>query len=225
MEKYHSPKLPSLARACIRHAREHYFEHLINELKECQEEADFHNQDIGNPNEHWKILTETVCGSEAGYKGAFDLLVADDAVFEKSYRQDMIILKGENKKEVNLCWPVLHDIIRDIYIDDYPHFNKQNFIINSTTVELNAFPWYDCHIELFPDAYAVLGIVELWFQKWYHPKKPATPFNGVIHRLEFSDNIANNHVMTIDLGSAPAAALIELIEIISRRQIKKIRIL
>lgn len=90
MKKFDSPEIPFHARECVRRTRQHYYKYLIRELKKCQITVDFHNKEVKNPDENWKIITDFEQGNNNGTNDLLNHLINNDRGFDKSYRQDMV---------------------------------------------------------------------------------------------------------------------------------------
>lgn len=224
MKKFDSPETPSRAWECVSRTRQHYYNYLIRELKECQKNTDFHNREIKNTNEHWKIITDFEQGNNNGNNDLLNHLINNDRGFDKSYRQDMIVVKSETDKEKTLCWPVVHDIVADVILDDFPKYPQCSFKINTTSIEINPFCWFACDIAFYPNADSVKGLIDMWFSKWFNPrKKISSPFLNVIHKIDgpFSEQ-EGCELYWIDFGTAPSAAFWDLLTLICREEIKRV---
>lgn len=224
MKKFDSPEIPSRAWECVQRTRQHYFDFLIQELKECQRTVAVHNKGVNYTNEHWEIITDFEQGNNNGTNDVINLLITHDRGFYKSYRQDIIIVKSETKKENILCWPVVHDVVDGLMLDDFPKYPPCTFSINTTSVEINPFCWFACDIEFYPNADSVKGLIDLWFTMWFYPrKKISSPLLNVIHKIDgpFSEQ-EGCELYWIDFGTAPSAAFWDLLTLICREEIKRV---
>jgi len=224
MEKFHSPVIPSRAWECVSRTRQHYYDYLTRELKEYQKNTDFHNKGIKNINEHWKIITDCEQGNSTDTKCVLNHLINNDRGFDKSYRQDMIVVKSETYKEKILCWPVVHDIVADVVLDDFPKYPQCSFTMNTTSIEINPFCWFACDMAFYPNADSVKGLMDMWFSKWFYPrKKIPSPFLNVLHKIDgpFSEQ-EGCELYWFDFGSAPSTAFLELLKIICREEVKRL---
>ncbi len=224
MKKFDSPEIPSRAWECVRRTRQHYYKYLIRDLKERQKITDFHNKGIKNTNEQWKIITDFERGNNNGTNDVINHLINNDIGFGKSYRQDIIIVKSETKKENILCWPVVHDVVDDVMLDDFPKYPPCTFSINTTSIEINPFCWFACDIAFYPNADSVKGLIDLWFTKWFYPRrKISSPFLNVMHKIDgpFSEQ-EGCELYWIDFGTAPSIAFCELLKLVCREEVKRL---
>jgi len=215
--------MPSRVIECVRLTRQHYYDYLICELKKCQKKIDFHNKRTKKTNEHWKIITDCEQGN-AGTKDVLNHLLNNDIVFNKSYRQDITIVRSETKQENILCWPIVYDIVSDRLLDDFPRYPQCSFTINTTTIELNSFCWFSCDIEFYPNADPVKGLIDMWISKWFYPRKiTSNSFLDVLHKFDgpFIEQ-EGCEMYWIDFGTAPSVAFFDFLKLICHVEVKKI---
>ena len=136
----------------------------------------------------------------------------------------MALLKGSSLMDDFMCWPVVYSSDQEYVKEDFPVFPVHRDIINDTEIEINPFPWFICNIEFYPNADPVKGLIDMWFQKWYYPRKKNTgPFLNVIHIINGPYDKKNGcELYSIDFGTAPAEAFCEFIDLVCRNGISKI---
>jgi len=223
MEKFHSQGIPSRVIECVRITRQHYYDHLICELKKYQKNADLNNSGTKNSNEYWKIITDFE-QENTGTKDALNHLINNEIVFDKSYRQDISIVKSKTRQENILCWPLVHDIVSDALVDDFPKYPQCSFSISTTIIEHNPFCWFACEILFYPNADPVKGLIDMWFSKWYYPrKKTSSPFLNVLHKIDgpFIEQ-EGCELYWIDFGTAPSEAFFDLLKLICNVEVKNL---
>lgn len=223
MDKFHSSGLPSHVIENVRLTRQHYYDHLISELKKCWEIADSHNKSSDNTNEHWEIVTDFE-QENIGTKDMCNQLINNEISLDRSYRQDISIIKSETCHESILCWPVVHDILSDKLFDDFPMYPKCSFTIGNTSIEMNSFCWFACEIIFYPNADSVKSLIDRWFSKWYYPRKKITsPFLNVLHKIDgpFSEQ-EGCELYWVDFGSAPSTAFWDLLKLICHEDVKRL---
>jgi len=219
------PEIPSNILTCIKNTRNHYIQQLTHELYEYQLKVDIHNMNVKNPDNRLHIITDYETVKYNSEKLLYIFPANTNQIIQKAYRQDIVLMNGKGVVEENMCWPIKYDAIHDKYDEDIPDYPSQRFILNNTEIEINAFPWFHCTLEIYPDAGPVAGLLDLWFLKWFVPRHQPDPLSNVIHRLEKINNDSIKDVFHIDLGTAPACALIELFYLVCKINIRLIRIL
>jgi hypothetical protein len=166
----HPIKIPSAILAIIQQTRQHHIHLFRNELYEYQLKVDSHNLNANEGEEYWYIFTDFENQINGINKAFSNCLVKNNTLEYKVYRQDIVIQNGKKVVEEIMFWPVIYDVVSDIYVEDVPYFPMQRIMLNDTKIEIYAFPWFDCTIEIYPNASPILGLLELWFQKWYYPR-------------------------------------------------------
>jgi hypothetical protein len=99
--------------------------------------------------------------------------------------------------------------------DRYLSFNRRIADYGDLTIQVDDLRWDDIVLQhdvdaLSPDA------VQTWFDRWYGPDDRQT---NMIHSL-----LIKPRYMSIDLGTAPAEALFEMIDLLKRAGAKTLQI-
>ena len=147
---------------------------------------------------------------------ATELLIElnDESLF-KPYNLFRIDAIGKNEEQDE-------NSIFDIQLDPISDDKKIHWQNNSTSVTINSFNWNDCQItidELNHD------LLERWILKWLKvDSETQEGLETAIHHCTKPGVAQNNSVLTVDLGTAPVEALIELINDLSLNGAKDINL-
>lgn len=137
-------------------------------------------------------------------------LAPESALFGKLYCVDFIGDSGQGHS------------VQELVPDDGLEFDRVSLKVGMAYVALQSMSWDDAVIEhdaeLLPDA-----ALHSWFDRWFDPddsrRTPDAPLSGTIHSL-----LAAPGRLSIDLGTAPAAAVFDLLETLERAGARSITI-
>jgi hypothetical protein len=205
-------------------SRNHYLLRFTEEYFENKQKVDMENRQLSGLEEKWSIITDCELDESLGDINAINDIQDIVGQTAKLFRQDMAILKGSMVMEDSMCWPIVYSTDEEYIKEDFPLFPVYTDIINDTKIEINPFPWFLCEIALYPNADSVSGLIDMWFQKWYYPRKKSPgPFLNVIHIINgpYKEK-PGCELYSIDLGTAPAEAFCELINLLSRNGVGRI---
>jgi hypothetical protein len=200
--------------------QQHYLRRFTEEYYENKKTLDERNLQESDSKRLWRIITDCELDGFDKKENTNQRFQRSDDPVEKLYRQDLALVKGTQLMDDFMSWPLI-DSGDDVYImEDIFSFPVHRELINETEIEINPFAWFNCEIEIYPNADSVKGLIDLWFLKWYYPKHNPDPFLNVIHIINGPYNEkAGCELYQIDFGTAPAEALIELIMLISRNDV------
>ncbi len=169
--------------------------------------------------DQWLVLTDfTQLNSSAIPVG-----ILNNTPSRKLFRNDISIVKGTKVIEHVMCWPMVPSIDEEYKMEDFPDFNQYKTRFGHTRVEVSPIPWFNCEIFFYPSAEAVMGLIDLWFMKWYQPYKKAGTFLNVVHGITgpYKEE-TGGVVFYIDFGTAPARAFTDLLMQVCRMGVEKI---
>ena len=171
----------------------------------------------------WSLITDCeLSGYEKNVKYK-DMIQGKPNKKPKLYRHDMVLMRDTKPVKPFMCWPVLLSDDEEYVEEVVPYFPKYYEKINTTIVEINPFPWFVCNILFYPNAENVKGIIDLWFQNWFYPKKKPNPFLNVVHRIDgpYSEK-EGGEMYQFDFGTAPVESFCDLINNICRSGVDRI---
>jgi hypothetical protein len=199
--------------------RNHYLLRFTEEYYENKQKVDMNNQKISFLEERWSIITD--CELDEPFS---DINAINEDHTAKLFRQDIAVLKGPVVVEDFMCWPIVFSTDEEYIKEDFPAFPVHRDIINDTEIEINPFPWFLCDIEFYPNAHSVSGLIDMWFQKWYYPRKKSPgPFLNVIHIINGPYMEKEEcELYSIDFGTAPPQAFCEFIAMVCRNGVDRI---
>jgi len=193
--------------------RQHYLHRFLEEYNEQKHKmSGDKNRGNADTKYNWNLITDCELsgyGKNVKYK---DMVQGKLNKKPKLYRHDMVLMRDTKPVKPFMCWPVLLSDDEEYSEEDIPFFPQYSKTINTTIVEINPFPWFVCNILFYPNAENVKGIMDLWFQNWFYPKKKPNPFLNVVHRIDgpHSEN-EGGELYQFDFGTAPAESFCDLI--------------
>jgi hypothetical protein len=200
--------------------QQHYLKRFTEEYYVNKQTLDAKNLLESDSKHMWRIITD--CELDGFDKKEKTMLKFQgmDQPAEKLYRRDLAIIRGTKLMDDFMIWPLIETADDEYVMEDIFSFAVYKGLINKTEIVINPFAWFTCEIEFYPNADSVKGLIDLWFQKWYYPKRVPDPFLNVIHIINgpYKENVGCE-LYHIDFGTAPAEAFIELIMFVSRNDV------
>lgn len=198
--------------------RNHYMRLLMAEFYLQQHRASRRN--LNRENEvQWSVLTDY--DSSCSSPKPLDTLHNPKPV--KLYRDDISIVKGNEIIEHVMCWPMVPSNDEEYKTEDFACYQPYKGIIGQTRIEINPFPWFNCEVCFYSSAEAVMGLIDLWFIKWYKPDKKGGTFLNVVHSITgpYREKTGED-VYYFDFGTAHETAFTDLLMHICRPGVEKI---
>lgn len=198
--------------------RNHYIRLLMAEFYMQQHRASQRNLNSKNQVQ-WAVLTDY--DSNCSSAKPIDILHGTEPV--KLYRDDISIVKGNEIIEHVMCWPMVPSNDEEYKTEDFPNYQPYKTIKGQTRVEFNPFPWFNCEVHFYPSAEAVMGLIDLWFIKWYRSGRKAGTFLNVVHSITGPYREKSGYdVYYFDFGTAPAIAFTDFLAHVCRSGVEKI---
>ena len=93
-------------------------------------------------------------------------------------------------------------------------------------VTVDPFVWHWC--QLFTDHSPSGETLNQWFHKWIDDAEEMSPdefgLSGVIHQMTPVDQLSDCYVFTVDFGSAPTQAFLELLDVLAGSGVSQVRV-
>lgn len=117
---------------------------------------------------------------------------------------------------------------RDVALTQPAHFEPVSYTIDrSLEVTLFPFSWNDLQIsfETGDDPKRLLRL-RMWYLEWFQSRVlgNGAPSKGVVHAIHGPERVDDLWNLRIDMGSAPAEALIELFSVMASRGVSSITV-
>lgn len=107
-------------------------------------------------------------------------------------------------------------------------FDEFSFALNRTTVEVAPFGWDWLALTVEGDAQVAEATCRRWFMHWFDPDDKKAPgpdgLLGVVHFMDEPVIRGKELVLRLDLGSAPEAALEELLLLLADASALRVRL-
>lgn len=174
--------------------RDSYLAHMFKELRQLR-------------NDDRNVTTELVARDETG-------AVLRDGVLNLPHRSDFSFdaLIGTTRRNTKDTEGLDFEPI-ELSLDD------------GVFLSLHPFPWNKLSLSFDADDDTKrLVRLRLWFLEWFQARhsEKSDDLSGVVHSIDGPRKIGNTWNVTIDLGSAPTDAFVELVHVLASRGAKNI---
>lgn len=133
------------------------------------------------------------------------------------YRYDLMVKTNSNLSPTEF----------NIHKDSLLKFELQEFEIDGMTVSISPFVWNGCEFHIDRNIYYG-DIYNAWSEKWIDAKdvkkENADGFKNVIHSITCPKQINGNSVFSVDFGTAPTNAFIDLLRQLAKLGIQEVEV-
>lgn len=109
--------------------------------------------------------------------------------------------------------------LKEFNADGFLNHKEINFSINGKTIVLAPIGWNGVDISVDNYSSDIIDIVN-WATKWLDPQdekaQDSNNLQGVIHNISKPEKVNEKITFSVDFGSAPTEAVLDLLEILSK---------